>query len=106
MPPRPTWCSAALRLPHRLRRPSEGRYRCVASRASMPSSHGRLFAWAQLTAMLDDKAASAGVELVKVDPRDTSQTCPECGPECGPEWGIVAAKTLAEREHRCESGCV
>jgi len=44
------------------------------------------------------KAASAGVELVKVDPRGTSQTCPECG--------IVAAKTLAEREHRCECGCV
>src|SRR5215470_2781962 len=55
-------------------------------------------AWAQLTAMLDDKAASAGVELVKVDPRGTSQTCPECG--------IIAAKTLAEREHRCECGCV
>ena len=48
--------------------------------------------------MLDYKAASAGVELVKVDPRGTSQTCPECG--------IVAAKTLAEREHRCECGCV
>src|SRR5215475_1701236 len=55
-------------------------------------------AWAQLTAMLNYKAASAGVELVKVDPRGTSQTCPECG--------IVAAKTLAEREHRCQCGCV
>jgi Putative transposase DNA-binding domain len=29
----------------------------------------------------------------KVDPRGTSQTCPKCG--------IVAAKTLAKREHRC-----
>ncbi|HEY7084231.1 MAG TPA: zinc ribbon domain-containing protein [Hyphomicrobiaceae bacterium] len=28
----------------------------------------------------------------------TSQTSPECG--------IVAAKTLAEREHRCDCGCV
>lgn len=53
--------------------------------------------WTQLTAMLDYKAASAGVELVKVDPRGTSQTCPECG--------TVRAKTLAEREHRCECGC-
>lgn len=53
--------------------------------------------WAQLTAMLDYKAASAGVEIVRVDPRGTSQTCPECG--------TVAAKTLAEREHRCDCGC-
>ncbi|HEY7085423.1 MAG TPA: zinc ribbon domain-containing protein [Hyphomicrobiaceae bacterium] len=30
--------------------------------------------------------------------RGTSQTCPECG--------IVAARTLAEREHRCDCGCV
>lgn len=53
--------------------------------------------WSQLTAMLDYKAASAGVEIVRVDPRGTSQTCPECG--------SVAAKTLAEREHRCDCGC-
>src|SRR5215470_16937324 len=64
----------------------------------MLAKHVHDAAWAQLTAMLDYKAASAGVELVKVDPRGTSQTCPECG--------IVAAKTLAEREHRCECGCV
>jgi putative transposase len=54
--------------------------------------------WAQLAAMLDYKAANAGVELVRVDPRGTSQTCPECG--------TVAAKTLAERIHRCPCGCV
>src|SRR5215831_8268497 len=58
----------------------------------MLAKHVHDAAWAQLTAMLDYKAASAGVELVKVDPRGTSQTGPECG--------IVAAKTLAEREHR------
>jgi len=73
----------------------------------MLAKHVHDAAWAQLTAMLDYKAASAGVELVKVDPRGTSQTCPECG--------IVAAKTLAEREHRmrlrprpgrcCSEGC-
>ena len=64
----------------------------------MLAKHVHDAAWAQLTAMLDYKAASAGVELVKVNPRGTSQTCPECG--------TVAAKTLAEREHRCECGCV
>jgi putative transposase len=54
--------------------------------------------WGQLTAMLDYKAANAGVEIIRVDPRGTSQMCPECG--------IYAAKTLAEREHRCDCGCV
>ena len=48
--------------------------------------------------MLEYKAASAGVELVKVDPRGTSQECPECG--------LVKRKTLKERMHRCECGCV
>jgi len=63
----------------------------------MLAKHVADASWAQLTAMLEYKAASAGVELVRVDPRGTSQTCPECG--------IVAAKTLAERLHRCECGC-
>lgn len=54
--------------------------------------------WAQLISMLDYKAASAGIELVRVDPRGTSQTCPSCG--------LIKAKTLAEREHRCDCGCV
>lgn len=61
------------------------------------AKHVQDASWSQLTAMLDYKAASAGVEIVKVDPRGTSQTCPECG--------VVAAKTLAEREHRCFCGC-
>jgi IS605 OrfB family transposase len=63
----------------------------------MLAKHVHDAAWSQLTAMLDHKAASAAVELVNVDPRGTSQTCPECG--------IVAATTLAKREHRCECGC-
>ncbi|MCL2716723.1 MAG: transposase [Alphaproteobacteria bacterium] len=33
-----------------------------------------------------------------VDPRGTSQTCPECG--------TIEPKTLAVRMHRCECGCV
>jgi IS605 OrfB family transposase len=35
--------------------------------------------WARLTAMLDYKAASGGVEHVRVDPRGTSQTCRSAG---------------------------
>ena len=43
------------------------------------------------------KAASTGVEIVRVDPRGTSQTCPACGSE--------ARKRLSDRVHRCECGC-
>jgi putative transposase len=66
--------------------------------AGMLAKHVNDASWAQLTAMLEYKAASAGVEFVKVDPRGTSQECPECG--------LVKAKTLVEREHRCECGAV
>lgn len=55
-------------------------------------------AWSQLIAMLSYKAANAGGEVIKVDPRGTSQTCPECG--------TIEAKTLSMREHRCDCGCV
>lgn len=63
----------------------------------MHAKHVHDAAWAQITAMLRYKAANAGGECVEVDPRGTSQTCPECG--------IIAAKTLATRKHRCECGC-
>lgn len=53
--------------------------------------------WGQFVSMIRYKAESAGCELVEVDPRGTSQTCPECG--------TTAKKTLAEREHRCDCGC-
>jgi putative transposase len=55
-------------------------------------------AWAQLIEMLRYKAARAGSEIIMVDPRCSSQACPECG--------TIKPKTLAEREHRCECGCV
>lgn len=55
-------------------------------------------AWGQFTQILCDKAASAGCMVVKVDPRGTSQTCPDCGQ--------IKAKTLSERVHRCDCGCV
>lgn len=54
--------------------------------------------WGQFVSMIRYKAESAGCEMIEVDPRGTSQTCPECG--------TVAVKTLAEREHRCDCGCV
>lgn len=55
-------------------------------------------AWAQLISMLNYKAARAGGLIVRIDPRGTSQTCPECG--------AIKTKTLRERTHRCECGCV
>lgn len=55
-------------------------------------------AWAQIIEMIEYKAASAGVEVIKVDPRGTSQTCPECM--------AVAVKPLDMRQHICECGCV
>ena len=63
----------------------------------MLAKHVHDAAWAQIVAMLRYKAENAGCEFVEVDPRGTSQTCPECG--------IIAAKTLATREHRCGCGC-
>jgi putative transposase len=54
-------------------------------------------AWSMLTNMLAYKAERASCELVKVNPRGTSQTCPECQ--------AVAVKTLGERMHRCACGC-
>lgn len=63
----------------------------------MLAKHVHDAAWAQIATMLRYKAESAGCEFVGVDPRGTSQTCPECG--------TIAAKTLATREHRCECGC-
>ncbi len=63
----------------------------------MLAKHVNDAAWSMLAGMLEYKASNAGVELVKVDARRTSQTCPECG--------TVKAKTLAERQHRCDCGC-
>ncbi len=54
-------------------------------------------AWSQFVQFVQYKAASAGTVVVLVDPRGTSQVCPECG--------TIKAKPLAIREHRCECGC-
>lgn len=55
-------------------------------------------AWDQLVFFLTYKAAKAGGVVVEVDPRGTSQTCPDCG--------TIKPKVLSERTHRCECGCV
>jgi putative transposase len=55
-------------------------------------------AWSLLVQLLRYKAANAGAEVLMVDPRGTSQTCPECG--------TVKAKTLGVRVHACACGCV
>lgn len=66
--------------------------------SGMLAKHVNDAAWAQLTAMLSYKAESAGGEIIRVDPRGTSQTCPGCG--------TIAKKSLAERTHHCDCGCV
>jgi putative transposase len=53
-------------------------------------------AWNQLVQHIGYKAECAGSTLKLVDPRGTSQTCPECG--------LIARKTLAVRLHTCDCG--
>jgi putative transposase len=58
-------------------------------------------AWSLFTALLSYKAelavTEAGSKLVRVDPRHTSQICPNCG--------AIAKKDLAIRWHSCPCGC-
>ncbi|MGY2051804.1 RNA-guided endonuclease InsQ/TnpB family protein [Methylobacterium sp. JK268] len=55
-------------------------------------------AWSLLVQLVQYKAESAGADVVLINPRGTSQTCPECG--------TIKAKTLATRTHACECGAV
>lgn len=55
-------------------------------------------AWGIFLHQLTYKAECAGRQTVAVDPRGTSQTCPECG--------LVESKNLSERVHACPCGCV
>lgn len=90
---------------HKLSRSLVSRFRRLAIEdinikslaAGMLAKHVRDASWAQLISMISYKAANAGGEVIKVDPRGTSQTCPECG--------AVAKKALKERVHRCNCGC-
>lgn len=64
--------------------------------AGMHAKHVNDAAWAQLVSMIGYKAVNAGGEIVYVDPRGTSQECPECGQ--------VRPKTLKDRWHSCDCG--
>jgi putative transposase len=52
--------------------------------------------WHQFMAICENKAASAGSRLVKVDPRRTSQICSGCG--------AIIKKDLSDRRHVCACG--
>ncbi len=55
--------------------------------------------WGQFTAMTIYKAESAGREVIAVDPRNTSRTCPECGHvSAGNRHGAVFRCQLCGRE--------
>jgi putative transposase len=53
-------------------------------------------AWGFFAFCLTFKAANAGKLAIGVDPRGTSQTCPDCG--------AVQSKSLSERVHACSCG--
>jgi putative transposase len=53
--------------------------------------------WAQFIAILGHKAEGAGVQVVAVDPCNTTQACSNCG--CLPETQLG----LSNREYRCTS---
>lgn len=56
-------------------------------------------AWTQLREMIEYKAENVGVRVISVNPRGTSQLCPDCG--------AIAVKTLSTRLHNCtQCGCV
>ena len=52
--------------------------------------------WGQFQQIVSHKAACAGREVLKVNPRYTSQVCSQCG--------TVRKKELDERWHSCDCG--
>ena len=52
--------------------------------------------WGKFAALLNEKAESAGVTVVAVDPKGTSQECSSCG--------VTVEKSLSVRMHRCTCG--
>ena len=52
--------------------------------------------WSTFTSTLGHIAENAGVRVVKVDPRNTSQLCSNCG--------VIVKKDLSVRVHSCECG--
>ena len=55
-------------------------------------------AWGSFLQRLACKAEEAGVHLVAVDPRNTTQACSQCGE--------LVPKGLGDRIHACKCGCV
>ena len=49
--------------------------------------------WGKFTTLLGEKAESAGVRMVRVNPRNSSQECSSCG--------AMVKKSLSVRVHRC-----
>ncbi|MGB2628733.1 MAG: transposase, partial [Candidatus Acidiferrum sp.] len=54
--------------------------------------------WSSFINMLVYKAENAGRQVLKVDPKYTSQECPQCH--------AIRKKQLSERVHRCHCGLV
>jgi len=54
--------------------------------------------WGLFLSILSSKAANVGRQVIGVDPRKTSQTCPNCG--------AIKPKKLSERVHLCPCGCI
>ncbi len=52
--------------------------------------------WGKFVTLLNEKAESAGVKMVEVDPRGTSRECSSCGAE--------VKKNLSVRTHKCTCG--
>ena len=69
---------------------SGGARKCGLNRSIMEQT------WGRITQQLIYKAASAGRQLVFVDPRNTSQRCSSCG--------AMVRKGLGERRHVCGCG--
>ncbi len=53
--------------------------------------------WSQFISILKTKAASAGLLVVAVDPKNTTQNCSSCGKK--------VPKKLSDRWHSCPCGC-
>ena len=53
-------------------------------------------AWGKFMTLLSEKAESAGVKMVRVNPKNTSQECSNCG--------VGVKKSLSVRVHRCTCG--
>jgi len=65
------------------------RNRCLAKSISDVS-------WSRFIQMLEYKAENAGVQVVKLNPKYTSQICSSCG--------NIVKKSLQERTHKCSCG--